>query len=980
MPLNRDNISKIMYKSVINKVRKYLAENLVRYKILILLSAVFFFLFSTIGFYKSSTRVYSGTTFSILPTKFYITKSFTAENILPGLNKKIDTIGTGSFLKAVNGKEISVPEEVFNILESIEEDSVINLEIININKIYSSTYPYKNYVNGYPIDSYIIKKSDIPDNFIKYLPKGIFIRSVEFNGATHNAGIKKGDVLVSVKNKAFKMKENSTSELSTESRRFLRSHKGGEVIPFKVLRNNNLITFDVRLATLGIDVVGLLSYLCGLLFLFTGLFYALIKPRIFAARITGITFMVISLLFTYADGFNSSSLDYISRILAILSYISSFMVFPLFFHNLAHFPKEHTELLKRKWTIVIPYCVSISASLLFLGTYFYDFDLFYETVFPLLPIINIINIIFYSSVRLWLTRKTSDEYRKVTRITRLTLSVFILSDIIVVLVQAFTQSNFPVILKYSFLLSIFIPASYIFTTWRYRLLDIDFRMKMNVKYNLISFILNTFIFFVFSGVLFLLSLIHVNFPNLKFTGDTIEYLAHPLSPELNTLYEKILIMILILLFAYIYLRVIKQVRETLDRKFYRQKFDYKHAQSELIKLFETKKEINSLAKSILEQLSELVHLKMLGITFFNRSVNDAGKELFFFNRLSSEHSKPVLPGSIFDEIDRFNSAFNVEYLSIENKTSVALHKFTKIIPIRTNGKLISALFIGEKLAETSLNDFDIEFLISISRNISVAIENAFLYEELSEQERIKQELAIARRIQLSSLPQTVPQIEGLQISATSIPAYEVGGDFYDFLNGTPDDVTVIIGDVSGKGTSAALYMSKVQGIFQTLHEFYSTPSEMLNKANKMIFRNFESNSFITAISANINAEKKLLSFSRAGHLPLFHFNSVSKCVEKITPKGIGLGLCRDEIFKNSLEEKSINFSSGDVFLFFSDGITESKNKSGEQFGEEKLERLLIKNNHHSSEDICEKIISEVSSFSQETKQFDDITLVVVKCV
>ena len=154
----------------------------------------------------------------------------------------------------------------------------------------------------------------------------------------------------------------------------------------------------------------------------------------------------------------------------------------------------------------------------------------------------------------------------------------------------------------------------------------------------------------------------------------------------------------------------------------------------------------------------------------------------------------------------------------------------------------------------------------------MAIENAFLYEDLAMQERIKHELDLARKIQLASLPQTIPDIKGLDISGVSLPALEVGGDFYDFLNGTPDDLTVIIGDVSGKGTSAALHMSKAQGIMRTLYEFKLSPKELCIRTNQLIFNYLEKGAFISAIAAKINSRKKELVFTRAGHMPLLYYN------------------------------------------------------------------------------------------------------------
>ena len=245
-------------------------------------------------------------------------------------------------------------------------------------------------------------------------------------------------------------------------------------------------------------------------------------------------------------------------------------------------------------------------------------------------------------------------------------------------------------------------------------------------------------------------------------------------------------------------------------------------------------------------------------------------------------------------------------------------------------------------------------------------------------ECFKQELEIAHRIQLASLPQKVPVIQGLDIYAASLPALEVGGDFYDFLNGEEGKITIVIGDVSGKGTSAALYMSKIQGILQTLNEFSYSPSQLLTRANKLIYKNIDSKSFITAVGATFDTASRTMFFARAGHLPVFHLDYKNNIVTKLQPSGIGIGLSNEETFNESLEEMKVSFSERDIFLLVSDGITESINITGDQFGEIRLTNFLKNNNALSSKQICQGILADVKNFSGEMKQFDDMTLVVIK--
>ena len=150
---------------------------------------------------------------------------------------------------------------------------------------------------------------------------------------------------------------------------------------------------------------------------------------------------------------------------------------------------------------------------------------------------------------------------------------------------------------------------------------------------------------------------------------------------------------------------------------------------------------------------------------------------------------------------------------------LVVHGFRCVVPIRSHDRLVGALLVGEKLAETSLNEEDLSFLSGVAKQSAVSIDNAFLYEEHAEKERMRHELNIARRIQLGSLPSVTPDVPGLDIAGLSVPALEVGGDFYDYLGWNGKEVMVVVGDVSGKGTSAALYMSKVQGILRSLYGF-----------------------------------------------------------------------------------------------------------------------------------------------------------------
>jgi serine phosphatase RsbU (regulator of sigma subunit) len=306
------------------------------------------------------------------------------------------------------------------------------------------------------------------------------------------------------------------------------------------------------------------------------------------------------------------------------------------------------------------------------------------------------------------------------------------------------------------------------------------------------------------------------------------------------------------------------------------------------------------------------------------------------------------------------------------------HEFSLLVPVRSKGRLLGVMVLGEKLSEATYRTEDYEFLSAATAQVSVAMENAFLYEELAEKERLKHELEIARRIQMQSLPQNTPAIKGLDIAGISIPAMEVGGDFFDYLNGSTDRLTIVVGDVSGKGTSAALYMAKVQGILRSLHGFDLSPGDLFIRANRLLCGDLEKRSFVTAVGAAFQPGERKLVLARAGHLPLYHLRAGTGTVVRIIPRGLGLGLENAGVFASEIEEKIITYAKDDVLLFITDGVTEAEDTHGDQFGEDRLASFLREHGSAESKSIRDALLEEINGFMGGNAQHDDATIVVVK--
>ncbi|MDR8391187.1 PP2C family protein-serine/threonine phosphatase [Aliifodinibius sp. S!AR15-10] len=251
-------------------------------------------------------------------------------------------------------------------------------------------------------------------------------------------------------------------------------------------------------------------------------------------------------------------------------------------------------------------------------------------------------------------------------------------------------------------------------------------------------------------------------------------------------------------------------------------------------------------------------------------------------------------------------------------------------------------------------------------------------EELAQEQRIKQELQIARDVQQSFLPVSTPAINNLDLAAICKPAYETGGDYYDFIQLNDHRIGVAIGDVSGKGIQAAFYMTFTKGILHTLCRETESPAQVLKKANKLFYENARRGTFISLIYGIVDTREKTFRFARAGHNPILHFSSKNGTLEQLQPDGLGLGLTISESFDNNIQEKTLDLSAGDLLVLYTDGVIESLNTARQFYGTKRLETLLNSSVKKNANDILSDLVNDVTTFSGQAKQHDDMTVMVIK--
>lgn len=249
---------------------------------------------------------------------------------------------------------------------------------------------------------------------------------------------------------------------------------------------------------------------------------------------------------------------------------------------------------------------------------------------------------------------------------------------------------------------------------------------------------------------------------------------------------------------------------------------------------------------------------------------------------------------------------------------------------------------------------------------------------ITERQRLQQELEIARQVQMSFLPKANPTAYKLDIASRCAPALEVGGDYYDFIELGPDRLGVAVGDVSGKGTQAAFFMTLAKGFLRALAKVSDSPSAILSQVNKLFYENVERGVFISMVFGIFDTKKHTITMARAGHNPVIMRSTTGSDVQVINPMGLALGLDAGETFSKSIQEVSIPCQPGDLFVFYTDGFPEAMNKTMEEFGEDRLCQTVQRLAHSSAAEIMDGIFAEMKQFVGKAKQHDDMTIVVVK--
>ncbi len=300
-----------------------------------------------------------------------------------------------------------------------------------------------------------------------------------------------------------------------------------------------------------------------------------------------------------------------------------------------------------------------------------------------------------------------------------------------------------------------------------------------------------------------------------------------------------------------------------------------------------------------------------------------------------------------------------------------------VFPIVIQNDSFGNLVLLKEISE-GFNDEMINVISTYINQASISVENFKLIDAAVENERYRKELNIAKTVQRSLLPLKLEESSYFDIIGFSISADEVGGDYYDIYKIDDNKTVLIIGDVSGKGTSAAFHMSQLKGIFQSLVQLNLNPREFLVYANNALISGLDKNSFITVAYYIIDNGNQTIEFSRAGHCPTLYYNHRKKDAEYHYSKGLGLGILRNNEFYRYVNIDKIKFKPDDILVLYTDGITESRNLNKEEFGYDRLKKLIVDNASYTPEFIKDAIMKALYSFGESNAPGDDYTIIIIK--
>jgi sigma-B regulation protein RsbU (phosphoserine phosphatase) len=299
-----------------------------------------------------------------------------------------------------------------------------------------------------------------------------------------------------------------------------------------------------------------------------------------------------------------------------------------------------------------------------------------------------------------------------------------------------------------------------------------------------------------------------------------------------------------------------------------------------------------------------------------------------------------------------------------------------VVPMELQGQTKGVLLLGEKLNRDSFTQEDFEFLSALSSLAIISLENARLFQEAIEKQRMEDDLAIAREIQKGLLPSVLPSLPGVDIGAANFSSKQVGGDYYDAIPLDDHRLVVAIGDVSGKGTPASLLMANIQATIRALVPLNLPLSELTGRVNDLMCPNTGGTRFVTFFWGCLDHHSRRFTYVNAGHNHPYLMRA-DGTVERLDKGGMILGVMETQ---TPYEEAALDLHTGDLLVLFTDGVSEAMNAESQEYGEERLEEVIRKTGGWGAQGLIDAIHQDIIAHAGGAPQSDDITMMVLRMV
>ena len=799
-----------------------------------------------------------------------------------------------------------------------------------------------------------------------------------------DAGLRVGDTILAINGKEF----STFDELYFE----VRDNELGSVNTYTILRDGKKMDISITTGRLGLGAVlrrSLPIFIIGLLYFFVGVLVFLMKPR---ASESWLFFIMTCFLGMEVSFIAPSDLLRPLWFYDIRLFIDCIVPAPII-HLALRFPRTRKFLIRRPQLWFMPYVIPLVLFVLIKLN-----STAYWNVPPLLDLLNYIYLLLGPLI--FLVLMAWNSLRDSSALVKLQSKAIFLG-----MLFGFFIPVIELLLRFTLNIAIFPDptAGFVFFLFLFPL-SIGFTI---VKYDLFAIdtvIKRTYGYLLTTGAIAGSYGLFVLVTNLIF--GRFQVTQSPIFP-----------VIFILAVVFLFNPIRNRVQRIIDRVFYRLEYDYQETVSKISETMRSLLNLDVIGKNLMNFALQPMFVDSGSVLLYDRDsknyellissgkredkkvsaetvvadldVRDEEESDMPADREHKESDTPKLKLKADElliqkiaerkkEVTIYDIQSDPFFESEGNECEKAFNRLgaTLVVPLIYEESLTGLITLGQKKSGKFYRREDINLLNILANQGAVAIENALMVEDVVEKERMEEELTIARDLQVSMLPAECPAVEGLDISAYSVSAREVGGDFYDFIDIGENVTGFVIGDVTGKSVSGALVMSASRSVFRMLSEEKLSVSESMMRANSRLKKDVKSGMFVALLYAVLDSRDKTLTLCSAGQTQPVLMSSETADAILVETQGdtFPLGILEEANY----EETRLQLQPGDKVVFYTDGIVEAMNEQDEIFGFDRLQEVIKTSHAETSELLMNEIMTSVKNFTGDAPQHDDLTVIVVK--